>query len=450
MLDLRLDERAMRRSRLFVVAVGYFAIVTAVLVFFGGWVGHSGLLKSIAPTFASMKPNTSVAIALLGTALVLKQTRSGGGAAAIAAASGALIIGVVTLMEYLFDWSAGIDQILFSDKTAPFVPERPAAATGTMITLLGMALLCVSRPALQRIRIIAAVGTALIAWATLNGYVFGPEALREVPAFGAVALHSAAILLLLGVAVLATRPISWQVGIVFGSGIGGVICRWLLPPALLAPPVLGWLLSREGALDVLPAQFDFAVYSAISTAGSIGLIMLLVRRLTVIDAERSAATLLSRRDPLTGIPNRRAFDSFLLEAFNLSKRHGHALSLMLLDIDRFKSYNDAFGHPAGDELLRTIAALLTSIARDTDLVARVGGEEFAVVLPETDAAGALRLAERTRYEVEQSSGFQRPVTVSIGIAALSAYMADPKVLVQECDLALYRAKSSGRNCVSSN
>ena len=122
---------------------------------------------------------------------------------------------------------------------------------------------------------------------------------------------------------------------------------------------------------------------------------------------------------------------------------------MLLDVDRFKSYNDAYGHPAGDELLRTVAILLSSLARETDLPARIGGEEFAVVLPETDLAGAHILAERARMEVERSSLFRRRVTVSVGIAAMTDLTADTSTLVQDCDAALYRAKEAGRNRVSS-
>lgn len=138
--------------------------------------------------------------------------------------------------------------------------------------------------------------------------------------------------------------------------------------------------------------------------------MTLAHRITVIDAERQSATELSRHDPLTGLANRRAFDAFLLASFNLSRRHGHALALLSIDIDHFKSYNDAFGHPAGDALLKDLSIILSSHARETDLVARLGGEEFGIILPETDAEGARVLAERVRAEVEQATQFRRPLT----------------------------------------
>lgn len=176
--------------------------------------------------------------------------------------------------------------------------------------------------------------------------------------------------------------------------------------------------------------------------------MLLVHRITVIDAQRTAATKLSRHDALTGLANRRAFDEFLSEHSNLARRHGFPLSLMLLDVDHFKSYNDTYGHPAGDELLKGIGMLLASLARDTDLAARVGGEEFMIVMPQTDLAGAWNLAERVRTEIERLPLFKRRVTVSIGIAAVTADSAGISNVVQDCDAALYRAKEAGRNRIA--
>ena len=106
------------------------------------------------------------------------------------------------------------------------------------------------------------------------------------------------------------------------------------------------------------------------------------------------------------------------------------------------------GIPAGDDLLRIVGILLSSLVRVTDVAARIGGEEFAIVLPETDLAGAHMLAERARLEVERSTQFKRRVTVSLGIAALTDRTAGVSALVQDCDAALYRAKVAGRNQVS--
>jgi diguanylate cyclase (GGDEF)-like protein len=406
-------------------------------------------LKSVLPGLSTMKANTAISIGALGASLTLARSSPPLRILGQTAAAIALGIGLLTLAEYALGWDVGIDELLFKDSAVSSgrAAGRPALATALMIALLGAALLCVPHSALHAGKSLGAIAASLIAWAALNAYVFGPHALSEVPLFSSVALHTAAVLLLLGIGVLATPPASWPIRTVVASGTGGIICRWLLPFAIAAPPLLGWLLSRSVAHDVLPSEFKWALYSAASSLGSVWLILMLAHRITLIDAERSAATELSRHDPLTGLANRRAFDAFLLESFRLARRHEHPLSLMLLDIDRFKSYNDEYGHPAGDELLKALSGLLSSLGRGTDLVARVGGEEFAIVLPQTDLTGAAILAERAREEVEQSALFRCRMTVSIGIAAVASRTPSPAMLVQECDAALYRAKRAGRNQV---
>jgi diguanylate cyclase (GGDEF)-like protein len=157
--------------------------------------------------------------------------------------------------------------------------------------------------------------------------------------------------------------------------------------------------------------------------------------------------MMSRSDPLTGLANRRAFDVFLFEAINLARRHGRALTLLSIDIDHFKLYNDTYGHPAGDEVLQAAAATFSSVARETDLVARIGGEEFAIVLPETSAVGARALAERIRAQVAALE-LRSPVTVSIGVASLTNGVSNAAGLVKQGDAALYTAKRRGRNQVA--
>jgi diguanylate cyclase (GGDEF)-like protein/PAS domain S-box-containing protein len=161
---------------------------------------------------------------------------------------------------------------------------------------------------------------------------------------------------------------------------------------------------------------------------------------------------LATTDGLTGLSNRRTFDEHLnLEVARAARRQA-PLSLLMLDVDHFKLYNDAFGHPAGDEVLRLVAQLISAQARSTDVVARYGGEEFAVLLPGTSGQGALALAERFRCTLETISWPQRDITASGGVSTLLAGRTmDTKVgaeiLVREADRALYQAKSNGRNCV---
>lgn len=162
--------------------------------------------------------------------------------------------------------------------------------------------------------------------------------------------------------------------------------------------------------------------------------------------ERLAA--LSLTDSLTGLANHRAFHARLDEELARTKRAQTPLSLLLLDVDRFKTYNDSFGHPSGDEALQKIAAVLRNHARQSDLAARHGGEEFAVLLPHTDREGALCVAETLRAAIEESVWPLRPVTISIGTATTTWPPASAYALIEEADESLYRSKSAGRNRVS--
>lgn len=157
----------------------------------------------------------------------------------------------------------------------------------------------------------------------------------------------------------------------------------------------------------------------------------------------------SLTDPLTGLPNRRALDHKLGVEVRLSLRHKVPLSLLLLDVDGFKQYNDSFGHLAGDEVLRALGRLLQVHTRTTDFAARWGGEEFAVMLRHTEEDGACIVAERVREAVESATWTRRAVTVSVGVATLRRPAADDVALLAAADRALYDAKRGGRNRVVS-
>jgi diguanylate cyclase (GGDEF)-like protein len=161
---------------------------------------------------------------------------------------------------------------------------------------------------------------------------------------------------------------------------------------------------------------------------------------------------LSERDGLTGVANRRHFDDVLDNEWRRGTRERHQLTLIMVDVDHFKPYNDEYGHQAGDECLKRVAEVLTEGAhRAGDVVARYGGEEFAVLLPNTSLQGGERLARSLKENVERlrvthaRSEFG-VVTISLGVASSSsAADGSPLALVKEADIALYRAKQLGRN-----
>ena len=167
------------------------------------------------------------------------------------------------------------------------------------------------------------------------------------------------------------------------------------------------------------------------------------------EMERRAAT-----DVLTGLANRRRFEETLNTEWARALRSGDSLALLMLDVDHFKSYNDRFGHQAGDACLRRIAEAIQALEhRPTDLLARYGGEEFAFLLPASDLKGALRVAEATRRCVEELRGHREnpgdfPFSISIGCAAVRpARDLAAEKLISAADEALYRAKRNGRNRV---
>jgi len=167
-------------------------------------------------------------------------------------------------------------------------------------------------------------------------------------------------------------------------------------------------------------------------------------------AERNSLT-----DGMTGLANRRYLDEQIMLEYFRMKRTGEKLSIIMLDVDFFKLYNDAYGHLQGDECLKMVAKVLkTTIKRATDIAARYGGEEFVVLLPDTDEIGAIKVAETIRANVEamkmehKDSKISDVVTVSIGVATFDKHsLVAPENLVQKADEALYEAKNSGRNKV---
>jgi diguanylate cyclase (GGDEF)-like protein len=160
----------------------------------------------------------------------------------------------------------------------------------------------------------------------------------------------------------------------------------------------------------------------------------------------------ARRDFLTGLPNRQAYQERIVQEAERSKRYGRNLAILMIDIDNFKQVNDRLGHDCGDLVLQKVAGQLTQNIRNVDFVARLGGEEFVVVLPETDLKGALEVGSRLRSAVRNNAieTAQGPLTVTVSVGVGSGVLAevdDHKQMIQDADHALYVAKRSGKDRV---
>ena len=156
---------------------------------------------------------------------------------------------------------------------------------------------------------------------------------------------------------------------------------------------------------------------------------------------------LALKDGLTGLHNHRSFQETLKHEMERARRYSHPLSIILIDIDHFKQYNDTFGHPEGDALLKEFGQLLSSHMRSADFVARYGGEEFVILLPEVDKGEGHQAADKIRRCIEEHPFPNRKTTVSMGLATYPEDGDDGAHLVKEADTALYEAKHNGRNMV---
>ena len=172
-----------------------------------------------------------------------------------------------------------------------------------------------------------------------------------------------------------------------------------------------------------------------------------IRKIAILQYE-------SITDSLTALKNRRYFDQRLHEEIAHSRRYRLPLSLLLIDVDHFKVVNDTYGHQIGDEVLKNLSKVILEMVRDSDIVARYGGEEIAIITPNTEKAEAILLAERLRNIVQKSTlasidATQEVVqiTISIGVSTLNLVVMDKDALVEEADKALYEAKKLGRNRV---
>lgn len=199
----------------------------------------------------------------------------------------------------------------------------------------------------------------------------------------------------------------------------------------------GYNLGALCAIDTKPRSYDASQIAVMKSFADLVMNELELRQIAMTDG-------------LTGAMTRRGWVEGVERELSRARRHGTEASIILLDVDHFKLVNDVYGHPAGDAVLRTLAQLCMNEMRDTDLMGRLGGEEFGVLLPETDAAGAAKFAERLRGLVASTpvdvNGAALRVTASFGICSLNERISSVEAWMARADALLYEAKAAGRNC----
>ncbi len=210
-------------------------------------------------------------------------------------------------------------------------------------------------------------------------------------------------------------------------------------PLIISGEVLGMLIVSSENSRVLGEQ-ETQILTSITNQAS----MAIQNILTITTEKRKADT-----DGLTGLYNRRYFNEQIEWLVDRALEQEQPLSLILMDIDNFKKYNDTYGHPAGDQLLKVLTAAISEVVREHDIFARYGGEEFAIILRDTNNKLALQIGERIRQVVLTipSGTLKCPVTISIGVGTLPDQACDRFTLLDFVDKSLYYAKNNGKNRV---
>lgn len=431
-------------SRVVAVLLGAVALIVL-----AGWCWNVAPLTTLGSGQHAMKANAAIAFVLSGAAMLLAQdfvpARWRRGEWLSLAVAG---IGLVTLSEHLLSVDAGIDH-LFDDpvaRAAGLPPGRMASPVAIALVLLGgLGLLVSTRRYLylreaMALALLGIVVTGLVAYAVaLTGKISGP--------FEQVPLHTLLMLLLAVLGWLSSTPATGLTRVATADTFGGALARRLLLPSLLLPVFFVFVSEVSQSLLGFPESLALA-FVALGSGGAVaGLVWWLASLLDKLERQRVVSARLRNAadtDVLTGLANRRAFDGALASLLRGQRGHDALFSLLMLDLDKFKAYNDDFGHLAGDQVLRITGHLLRAALRPSDMAARYGGEEFVLLLPDTDATAAGEVAARVLMAFRGFAWPQRAVTVSIGLA--QAVPGDTAMdLIERADAALYDAKHAGRD-----
>lgn len=425
-----------------------WAMLAGAAVVIVGWVADLPLLTSFLPRQQSMKFSTAIGFLLGGGALFAWLHRGDRSCTScVLLSAGTAALGMLNMAEYLGVLSLGMEG-WFPDRYATahaMVPGRMSQLTAVGFLLLGAigALSALGRWLwLREACATLLLGIAMYGLATYGMTLSGHGDGLFLP----LSLPTAALLLLATLGWMSATPDIGLTRISTADSLGGALARRLLLPSLLLPLLITF------SLDVLQATLGTSHVSALSLsalftgAAMAWMIWWVANLLDRLERERREVRALrddANTDGLTGLANRRAFDAAIERLAGGRRDQDAAFSLLMLDLDKFKDYNDDFGHQAGDEVLRRVGRLLHAVLRPTDLPARYGGEEFAVLLPDTDLARACDVAERVLNAFRNDLWPRRPVTVSIGVAEAEA--DDAAELVRRADEALYAAKRGGRD-----
>lgn len=437
---IRFNAVVVRSFIVFSQAVGWLLVLVSLAMLFS-WGSGVEPLRGVLRQDDCMRAGAAVGFLLASAALLLGRTRPRAGFLLSLLLA---LFGAVELLQY----ALGMDGPgwRWLEGRLPEWAGRPSGRTTELAALafvllgaVGMAVALRRAVWLREACAIAVIVIAMAASASYGLVLAGDSAnlLRRLPVMTAGAL----LLLVLGW--MASAPTTGLTRIAVADSPGGAFARRLILPALLLPVLLTFFFKM--VQSQLGMSESLALSLAAVTDGGVVAAMILWVAFLLDRSERQRRVVLAlsrdaNADGLTGLANRRAFDAALAGIL----RDGGAVALLMIDLDRFKSFNDEFGHLVGDGILRETGQLLRAEVRPRDLVARYGGEEFAILLPDSDALRAERVGQRIVAAFRGYGWVQRPVTVSVG-GAVARPGDTPETLLRRADAALYRSKEAGRD-----
>lgn len=429
------------------------------IVLIGGWGLHINILRTFIQGQPAMVPNTALGFLCAGMALALASTRSGSRRRISAACSlVTVLIGALSLFEYACPVNLGIDAIISrgigSDASTS---TRMAPTTAVCLILVGFAVALVRRKGWASLSQFLACTAVAVCLFNILGYLYQ---VHDASVFGipmGMAIHSIITFLILIAGILTMECDRGIMEIIMANAPGGMMARWLIPISIVLPALLGWLRwyaqFRLGAFDTVVGLSIFASSNIIIT---VVLLWVGANLLNRADISREHMRFIASHDVLTSLLNRKGIMEVLEREMSHCKRNGAPLSVLLADVDHFKSINDTLGHQAGDDVLREISARLRNSVREDDYVGRLGGEEFLLVLPGCDLDAAVTRAEQLRRQIAEGPMHAGDrfcsVTLSLGAAAVTdtLHADSSEMLIHQADEALYGAKQGGRNQVRAN
>jgi diguanylate cyclase (GGDEF)-like protein len=448
--------------RFHVTLLGLAVVAAATAVAVVGWALDVSAVRSVIPGAVGMKFQTALGLGTGAAALLLLDAQAQGRRRTVGLLLATVpgLLAVAVLSEYVLRLKLGIDEFPFIDHDGRAAgiayPGRLAPTIGVCLLLLTSALLMLDRGATWRWRPseLLAIPMGIGAFMSLIAYAYSIPAFYGPAAATKMGVNTALCFVALAVALLVARPRGRVLELATTTTPAGVIVRRMVPVCVVVPLILGWLHLRFVSWGVFSDQVGAWWIAATTTAGLVGLIWWCAGTLSRADGKRRALEAhlyeIANRDSLTGLFSRHRFEDELDQLLARARRYGDAASLMLFDLDRMKPVNDTLGHAAGDQLLRTVADVVTSRLREADVVGRLGGDEFAVLLLEAAPSAAMEVANdlcaaiaEIRFETNGGTCW---TSASIGVAPVDASPGlSSSELLARADAAMYRAKRAGGN-----